>query len=227
MENSNFKQYKDRYRMIIRDVLAKAQGGELDEAAFPAYSHRNPLINLLFWQRLHTVMNYLENSAPYYSVMDFGCGSGVMLPFLASLSQEVVALDIDLRPIQMVQTHIAFPKNVKIHDANMVSLNSFISGSFDVIVALDVLEHVDNLNLALVDLCRLLKPGGKIIISGPTENIFYRVGRKFAGSEYSGDYHERGVGEIRRELEKITKVDQIATLYPVLPLFEIFVGIVS
>ena len=83
MKAADFQHYKARYRSAIRSVLDESERGRLDEAGFPAYSHPNSLINWLFWQRLHTAMNYIENHAPYAQVLDFGCGSGVMLSFLA------------------------------------------------------------------------------------------------------------------------------------------------
>jgi hypothetical protein len=74
----------------------------------------------------------------------------------------------------------------------------------------------------LSELLALLKQGGQLIVSGPTENILYRIGRKIAGPEYSGAYHERGIAEIKNELTRIARIESIATLYWPIPLFEIF-----
>ena len=76
----------------------------------------------------------------------------------------------------------------------------------------------------LSDLLALLKPGGRLVVSGPTENILYQIGRKLAGPEYSGEYHERGIAEIKRALNRLAQVKQIATLYWPIPLFEVFVA---
>ncbi len=224
MHSSEFNTYKTRYRAAIRQVLAEAAPGRLDEAAFPAYSHPNPLINWLFWQRLLVVMDYIQQAAPVERALDFGCGSGVMLPFLAEVSREVTALDVDLAPLEWVQRFIPLAANVRALDANQTSLADLAPHSYDFINALDVLEHVDDLPRTLADLLRLLKPGGQIIISGPTENILYQLGRRLAGPEYSGAYHERGVAEIRADLAKLATVRPIATLYWPMPLFEIFAG---
>src|SRR5512140_430502 len=103
MKASEFNGYKQRYRRAIRGVLAEAEPGRLDESGFPAYSHTNPLINWLFWRRIRTAMEYVQAEAPYHHLaLDYGCGSGVMLPFLASVSAEVVASDIDLLPLRLV-----------------------------------------------------------------------------------------------------------------------------
>jgi len=224
MNSSEFAAYKTRYRSAIRKVLAEAERGRLDEAGFPAYSHPNPFINWLFWHRLRTAMDHIEKKGPYEHVLDFGCGSGVMLPFLAQRSKQVTAIDIDLIPLKRVRTHMPLAENVKLLDANQTSISELEPKSFDLISALDVLEHVDDLPRILSELIRLLKPGGQLVVSGPTENILYRIGRRLAGPEYSGAYHERGIGEIKRELAKLARVEPIATLYWPVPLFEIFVA---
>lgn len=222
MKSTEFASYKTRYRSAIRKVLSESEPGRLDEAGFPAYSHPNPLINRLFWQRLRAAMNYIETNAPYDKVLDFGCGSGVMLPFLAQHSKQVIALDIDLLPLEKVKKHIPLPSNVEVYDANQITLSGLPQRSFDLINALDVLEHVDDLPRTLSELLALLRPGGQLVVSGPTENILYQIGRKIAGPEYSGAYHERGIAEIKRELTRVTRMEQIATLYWPIALFEIF-----
>ena len=224
MKVSEFQAYKNRYRSAIRKVLQESEKGRLDEAGFPAYSHPNPLINWLFWQRLHTAINYIQKHGPYEKILDCGCGSGVMLSFLAGQSQHVTATDIDLVPLERVKKYIPLAENVQILDANQASVSHLPPRSFDLINALDVLEHVDELPRTLSELLNLLKPGGRLVVSGPTENILYQIGRRLAGPEYSGEYHERGIAEIKRELSRLARVEGIATLYWPVPLFEVFVA---
>lgn len=222
MDSSSFNAYKTRYRSAIRSVLADSEKGRLDEAGFSAYSHRSPIINWLFWRRLHIAMNHIERSAPYENILDFGCGSGVMLPFLAEQSKHVTALDIDLHPLEQARQHIPLAANVQVVDANQTPISSLPPKSFDLINALDVLEHVQDLPQTLLQLMNLLKPNGQLVVSGPTENFLYKIGRKIAGPEYSGAYHERGIAEIKHELKRLARVEHIATLYQPIPLFEIF-----
>lgn len=224
MNPAEFQDYKARYRSAIRKVLEEAERGRLDESGFPAYSHPNQLINWLFWQRLHTAMNFIAKHAPYENVLDFGCGSGVMLPFLARHSQQVTAFDIDLVPLEHVKKYIPLAENIRVLDANQISLSQLTPKSFDLVNALDVLEHVPDLPHTLGELLALLKPNGQLVISGPTESWLYQIGRRFAGPEFSGDYHERGTPEIKRELARLAPVRQIATLYWPVPLFEVFVA---
>jgi 2-polyprenyl-3-methyl-5-hydroxy-6-metoxy-1,4-benzoquinol methylase len=224
MKKSEFSAYKADFRAVIRKVLGESEQGRMDEAGFPAYSHTNPLINWLFWQRLRKVMDYIEADMPYEHILDFGCGSGVMLPFLCGISDRVTAMDIDLLPFERISQHRSFPANLEVHDARRVTLKDLPDTTFDLIIATDVLEHVEDISSTLADMKSLLKPGGQIIISGPTENIFYKIGRTLAGPEYSGDYHERGILEVRELLSQQMKVVPIATLYWPIPLFVVFAG---
>jgi len=222
MNSSEFNAYKSRYRSAIRKVLTESERGRLDEAGFPAYSHPNPIINWLFWQRLRNAMNHIQESAPHENVLDFGCGSGVMIPFLAQHSRHVTAMDIDLLPIQRVRQHIPLAENVEVLDAKKTPISILTPESYDLIIAIDVLEHVDDLSGILLQLINLLTHGGQLVISGPTENILYQIGRRLAGPEYSGEYHERGVAEIRSEVRRLAGIHHIATLYQPVPLFEVF-----
>jgi 2-polyprenyl-3-methyl-5-hydroxy-6-metoxy-1,4-benzoquinol methylase len=224
MNKSDFSSYKNRFLVAIRSVLEQANPGSLDEAAFPAYSHRNLLINYLFWERIRKVINYVEKGSPYNTVLDFGCGSGVLLPFLSTKSNKVIAADIDLNPLEKIKQFIHFPQNIEFIDLMKNTLEDFPPATINMISALDVLEHVENLQQTLETLCKLLKPGGKIIISGPTENIIYKAGRVFAGPEYTGDYHQWNIYQIRKILSSILKVKRIATLYYPITFFEVFCG---
>ena len=147
-----------------------------------------------------------------------------MLPFLCKQSNHVLGLDVDLLAFNQMSRRLNFPANIEVRDIAQTPLASLPAASFNLITALDVLEHVDDLPTTLSDLVRLLKPGGWLVVSGPTENIFYKIGRRLAGPEYSGAYHERGIPEVRAELGKLAQVTTLARLYPPVVLFDIFAG---
>src|SRR5688500_15506642 len=84
-DSAGFRAYTQCFVQAMRDVLGAGESSILSEAAFPAYAHPNVLIGSLFWERIRAVMRYLGD-APRGTVVDFGCGGGVMLPFLAERS---------------------------------------------------------------------------------------------------------------------------------------------
>jgi len=220
MNRKDFKGYKGVFISATTQFLAEAHSKKLNEAAFPAYSNPNPLMNFLFWERIYRTMWQIEQKGSLGNVLDFGCGSGVMLPFLAERAKEVIAIDIDLEPLHRIKKEIEFDQKIRFAD----NYKNIPPNSLDLIIALDVLEHVDNLNTIFAELAMLLKPSGEIIVSGPTENIFYKIGRFLAGPTYSGDYHVRNIYDIRGVAERYFKVKNIATLFFPIPLFLIFSG---
>ena len=220
MKRADFKDYKAAFVSATAKVLEAEHTENLDEAAFPAYSNPNPLMNFLFWERLYRVMQHIEKKGEIGGILDFGCGSGVMLPFLSQRADEIIAVDIDLDPLRRLEKYIDFDEKICFLE-NHVDIPP---NSLDLIIALDVLEHVDNLDEVFAELALLLKPGGEIIVSGPTENIFYKLGRFLAGPTYSGDYHVRNIYDIQKIASKDFKVKKLATLFFPVPLFLIFTG---
>jgi 2-polyprenyl-3-methyl-5-hydroxy-6-metoxy-1,4-benzoquinol methylase len=214
-----FQKHRRTFKKAIQNVLSNTHPGLLSEAAFPAYAHSNPLIDWLFWQRLYVVMKTVTVNGPYQQALDFGCGSGVFLLLLANYSKNVVGYDINLQPYHLIEQYIDFPENIIVANDN---LNKYHPNSFDVITALDVLEHVDDLEETINQLIYILRPGGKLFISGPTENLFYQIGRNLSGKEFSGEYHECSIYEILSLARQKGKYDEIATIFPLLPLFKIF-----
>ena len=220
MKKRAFKNYKAQFVDATAQVLASKHTENLDEAGFPAYSNPNPLMSFLFWKRISRAMQHIEQKGDLGTVLDFGCGSGVMLPFLTEQAKEVIAVDIDLAPLRRLEKHIDFDEKIRFSD----SPANISPNSLDLIIALDVLEHVDNLDEIFAQLSPLLAPDGEIIVSGPTENIFYKLGRFLAGPTYSGDYHVRNIYDIQKIAKKHFKIKNLATLFFPVPLFLIFTG---
>lgn len=208
-------------KSAIKAVLKNNHTEIYDEAAFPAYSNPNPFIDFLFWERLYQAIRMIDyGSQQKENILDFGCGSGAMLPYLSSISNTIWAMDINLEPAMRINKIANFNKNIKF----ITSIDNIKLRSIDVIVALDVLEHVQDLEKTLVSLSSLLSDDGKIVVSGPTENILYKLGRFIAGSDYSGDYHNSNIYQIKECLKKHINIDRVVKLYLPVPLFIVFSG---
>jgi 2-polyprenyl-3-methyl-5-hydroxy-6-metoxy-1,4-benzoquinol methylase len=210
-------------KKIFKKVFAstiKDKNKILDEAAFPAYAHRNPIIDRIFWGRLAEAELFLRTRS-LSDVLDFGCGSGVMSFIIADFAKRVVATDIQPVAFDRMRRAVDFPSNVQFATDFELADKRF-EGSFDAIIALDVLEHIQDLQQVLQNFKRLLKPRGIAVISGPTENVLYRIGRRIAGERFTGDYHVSNIGKIEAECRRHGSVQMLATLSPILPLFKVF-----
>lgn len=217
-----FRAYREPFVRGARAIVTSEASASVDEAALPAYAHRSPLVQWLFWERVRTVMAHIVRKGPLRTAVDFGCGSGVLLPFLACVSERVLAADIDLSPLDKMRCFVDFAPNVETVRLTETSLAHYAGGTADVVLALDVLEHVTDLEGTIAELARMLAMRGELLVCGPTENFLYRLGRRSAGPRFTGDYHARSIYDIRRCLEMTMEVRRLRTLLPVAPLFEIY-----
>ncbi len=214
----DFATYRRDAAAVALGILRKGRPGEFDEQALPAYSHPNPLMRWLFWQRLRKVRHYLQGALPPGArVLDFGCGVGMLLPLLAAQGYELVGIDLDVRHTAEFLAHFGV-NGATVLDASQIT--TLAPRSFDCITALDVLEHVPDLDAKVDQLIQLLRPGGRLIVCGPTENLFYRIGRRLAG--FSGEYHVRNIEDIQIVVRRRLPTANLGTLYSVLPLFRLF-----
>jgi SAM-dependent methyltransferase len=219
----DFHAHRRAFVAASREVLSRGGSAVLSEAAFPAYAHSNPLIGFLFWKRLQCVMNRLGGRR-VERALDFGCGGGAMLWFLAALANHVDAADVDLGPLREMQAVLPVAKHVSMVDLSQSGLDDLPVGAYGVILALDVLEHVEDLDRTLAAISRRLCNDGHLFVSGPTENLIYRLGRRVAGPAFTGHYHTRNVHAIRVAAERRFRVETVARLFPPIPLFEVFVA---
>lgn len=218
---SHFRETKAVFKNMFNKVAAKGKGrDDLLEAAFFAYAHRNPLIDFLFWRRLSVAEQYILKSGAK-RVLDFGSGSGVMSYCLAKSGAIVTAFDIDQKPLEEVRPYVDFPDTIEFVGQKEMVLDRY-NNMFDCIVALDVLEHIEDLSEFVALAERVLKKDGFVIVSGPTENILYQIGRKIAGKQFTGTYHVSNIARIRERLAKDLDIEHVSTLFPFVPLFELF-----
>ena len=164
---------------------------EIEETAIPSYIHKNPIVRWIFWRRIFIILNQIEKIAPK-SILDFGCGSGVISAFIDSKIDRFVS-DINYEPFDFMQRNIKYLRNVvKLHPNDLDKIES----RFEMILAADILEHLSESEIKkyLSLFHRWLSADGHLIVSGPTENLIYKIGRGMAG--YGGGYHKININII-------------------------------
>ena len=88
--------------------------------------------------------NNLKKSFNGLSVLDIGCGGGILCEPLSRLGAEVTGIDSNEKAINVAKEH-AKMKNLKINYING-ELSEVAKYSFDIITCMEVLEHVENVN---------------------------------------------------------------------------------
>lgn len=100
------------------------------------------------------------------NILDIGCGTGKLLEELQK-NGEVWGVDMSEAAISLCHrrglTHVRTGK--------LPGLN--LAQRFDVIICLDVLEHIKDDHQAIKNITKLLKPGGKLILTVPAYQWLY------------------------------------------------------
>jgi SAM-dependent methyltransferase len=94
-------------------------------------------------------------------LLDLGCGTGTMLGHLRQFGA-VEGVEADERAVRLC--HARGEERVRLLEGGSLP---FPDGSFDLVTALDVLEHIEEDLLALQEVARVLRPGGTFLATVP------------------------------------------------------------
>lgn len=109
-----------------------------------------------FWVR------YLRRHKGKGKLLDIGCGKGFFLEY-AERFFEAYGVDVSTYAVEKAAQRLRSPK-LCIQDATRLG---FKSGYFDVVTYFDILEHLEEPELAVKECSRVLKEGGIVVISVP------------------------------------------------------------
>lgn len=108
-------------------------------------------------------------SSKSFKVLDVGCGGGLLSNELAKFGHDVTGIDISQESLRVAQT-FDVTKSVKYLMADAFNL-PFEDKTFDVVTAMDFLEHVDRPFEVIQEFSRVLKPGGIFFFHTFNRNI--------------------------------------------------------
>ncbi len=131
-------------------------------------------------------------------ILDIGCGGGLMCEPLARLGAEVTGIDAVEKNIKSAQIH-AEQNNLKIkYMLNAVEELS-IKNKYDVILNLEVIEHVDNQKVFISKSCDLVNDGGLMFIATINKTIFSIIFAKYL-AEYVLGFLPKGTHDWKKFL---------------------------
>ena len=106
-------------------------------------------------------------------ILDLGCGGGLICEPLSRIGANVTGIDFIKQNINIAKIH-AKNSNLKIQYLHKNVNNFFTKKKFDIILILELLEHLSEWKEIILKAQKFLKPKGKIIISTINRNIFSR-----------------------------------------------------
>lgn len=98
-------------------------------------------------------------------ILDIGCGGGILAESMARLGATVTGIDVVEKNIQIAATHVrqqAFEIDYRLITAESLANTG---ASFDVVLNMEVVEHVADLPAFMASCNRLVRPGGMMFIA--------------------------------------------------------------
>ena len=132
-----------------------------DPNAAPGRSHREPPRSSPTWSIRRPLADWLQAEGKRASgkrVLDVGCGVKPYLPYFSDATS-YVGVDVQDNP------------NADLHGA--IEALPVDDGSFDVVLATQVLEHVDDPSAAVRELHRVTAPGGRVLASTHGTQVYH------------------------------------------------------
>jgi SAM-dependent methyltransferase len=132
-------------------------------------------------------------------VLDAGCGAGYGSAELADAADSVVGVDVAPEAIAFATAHYQLP-NLRFEQASCTALPN-PDGSFDLVVAFEVIEHLADWRAFLTEARRVLAPNGQLAVSTPNR-LYYTESRGPRGAN-PFHVHEFDFAEFSAELHAV------------------------
>jgi 2-polyprenyl-6-hydroxyphenyl methylase/3-demethylubiquinone-9 3-methyltransferase len=151
----------------------------------------------------------LESKQPLQgiTILDVGCGGGLIAEPLARLGAEVTAIDASPQNIKVASLH-AESNNLKINYQN-IALEELVvkSPSFDVVLNLEIIEHVVNPENFLHNSAKLVSSNGLLFVASINRTYKALLLAKYA-AEYILNFVPHGTHDWKKFLKpsEITKI---------------------
>jgi 2-polyprenyl-6-hydroxyphenyl methylase/3-demethylubiquinone-9 3-methyltransferase len=118
-------------------------------------------------------------------LVDLGCGAGLLAPHVSALGYRLIGVDLVPTSLRLAGEHGILPVQ---GDVGAVPL---AYGCADVVAAGEILEHVPNPSIVVAEACRLLRPGGTLVLdtinaTAAARFLAVTVGERVAGVAIKG-----------------------------------------
>ena len=149
------------------------------------------------------------------NILDIGCGGGLISEPMARLGATVTGIDASEKNINIANLH-SKKSGLKINYFNTSPENFDVTDKFDVILNLEIVEHVDDINLYVKSCFKLLKKDG-LMFTATLNRTFTSYVKAIIGAEYILRWLPIGTHDWNKfikpeELEKLLSQEKFSTI---------------
>ncbi len=166
--------------------------------ADPLPYYYRPLIGRVFAARLNSGLRLLDGR--FARLLEIGYGSGVLMPTLASVCDELYGLDLVPEPPGLRGRL----ERLGVRPRALVQANAqampFADGFFDAVVAFSIFEHLRGTELgpALAEAARVLRPGGTLLVGCPAVHKIMNAAFSSIGFSNIEEHHFSTIADVVR-----------------------------
>lgn len=153
------------------------------------------------------VVRRLIRQFPAASFVEIGAAAGDMAEWLSRRGMRGVATEISPSAIRLLEARFEDRPQVTIHPRDAADLDI----QTDLVLAMEVLEHIEDDRATLQDWFRLVRPGGRLIISVPAHPHLFS-----AEDEMAGHFRRYSKRELQDKLKQagFDEIDVLAYGFP-------------
>lgn len=154
-----------------------------------------PLIGRLYRARIKQALSLLNlNSASYKSILEVGYGSGILLPILYSIGNSVYGIDLEADALKVKLNLEKIGVHVKLTNGDIRNVD-YPNESFDLVIAISVIEHIQEPQLIVKKVFNLLRHGGEFLVGMPRvdsvmSKMFHLIGCRNIEDFHVTNYHQ-------------------------------------
>ena len=155
--------------------------------------------------------NFLED----LNILDIGCGGGLISEPMARLGANVTGIDASKKNINVAQIH-SKKSGLQIKYLNASPENFNDDFKFDIILNLEIVEHVEDINLYIKSCSKLLKKNG-LMFTATLNRTFISYVKAIIGAEYVLRWLPIGTHDWNKflkpeELESLLSKEEFSTI---------------
>jgi len=166
----------------------------------------------VYLEKMTYVKKLLNQYGKNKKIIDLGCGEGVLVKEFNKKSFDIIGLDLNYQSKFVKRGNILNTK--------------YPNNSFDIILCLDVIEHLSfhEQNIAIQEMSRILKSGGKLIITIPnlahlaSRFSFFFLGKLLRTSKIDRHIGDRPISEHLKLLKFNFTILKRKGFFPTFPL---------
>jgi len=154
--------WSERDMPVDNELYDRLADGWWDPGSF-LYSLRSALNPVRVPYLRRTMVDEIGIDPVGANVLDVGCGGGLLAEEFAAIGCYVTGIDPSLRSLDIARAHAAEVGLTIDYQYGVGESLPFSDGTFDAVYCCDVLEHVVDVRKVIVEMARVLRPGGVVL----------------------------------------------------------------